>query len=177
MTGCGKAWWRKILQSGVIFLQKCELIALPFFFPAESFFLQTLKFSSWHIAYVHSLPKAVRRRSTVSSLRRFNMATLPPHELQYQLEHKGDNKKPDVIVSLAIMLAAAYLAVGLRFLSRRLIHAELSYDDWMMVVGVVSRTTCHGPWQTVFQASTPHSSSHQPLLQDAGCVSLFSQNR
>ena len=65
------------------------------------------------------------------------MTTLPPEELQYQEVHKNDNRGPEIIVSLAIMLAVAYIAVGLRFLSRRMTRAGSSYDDWMMVVGLV----------------------------------------
>ena len=76
------------------------------------------------------------------------MTTLPPEELQYQEEHKDDNRGPGILVSLAIMLAVAYIAVGLRFLSRRMIHARSSYDDWMMVVGLVRQATYSGPFLT-----------------------------
>ena len=65
------------------------------------------------------------------------MTTLPPEELQYQEEHKSDNRGPKIIVSLAIMLAIAYIAVGLRFWSRRMNHVRSSYDHWMMVLGLV----------------------------------------
>lgn len=59
---------------------------------------------------------------------------------QYQEKHKNENKGPDIVVSLAIMLTVAYIAVGLRFTSRRMVGAKLSYDDWVMMIGLVCRT-------------------------------------
>lgn len=66
------------------------------------------------------------------------MASLPPAEIQYQLVHQNENRSADIIAANTIMLVAAYIAVGLRFMSRRLMHATLGADDWMMVVGLVS---------------------------------------
>ena len=66
------------------------------------------------------------------------MASLPPAEIQYQLAHRNENRVADIITANTIMLVAAYIAVGLRFMSRRLMHATLDADDWMMVVGLVS---------------------------------------
>lgn len=65
------------------------------------------------------------------------MPSLSPEELQYQLEHRYQNRVADIIIANTIMLVAAYVAVVLRFASRRLMHATLGADDWMMVVGLV----------------------------------------
>ncbi len=65
------------------------------------------------------------------------MPSLSPEELQYQLEHQYQNRVADIIIANTIMLAAAYVAVVLRFASRRPMHATLGADDWMMVVGLV----------------------------------------
>ena len=96
------------------------------------------------------------------------MASLPPAEIQYQLVHQNENRGADIIAANTIMLVAAYIAIGLRFMSRRLMHATLGADDWMMVVGLVS------PELRWFQgigindtSSSPHAS-----LQDAMSVSL-----
>ncbi len=65
------------------------------------------------------------------------MATLPTKAVQYQLAHKDQNRAVDLITSNIIMLTAAYVAVALRFTSRRMSHASLQGDDWMIVVGLV----------------------------------------
>lgn len=67
------------------------------------------------------------------------MATPSPQELHYQEEHRNENRGPEIISALAIMLAMAYVAVGLRFVSRRMVRAKLLYDDWVIVIGLV----CH----------------------------------
>lgn len=79
------------------------------------------------------------------------MFTPSPQVLQYQEIHKNDNKGPDIVASLAIMLTIAYIAVGLRFASRRMVQAKLLYDDWVMVVGLV----CLARWPG-FPLSGPH---------------------
>ena len=66
------------------------------------------------------------------------MADLSRAEFQLQLDQSYKDKAVNVIVASSIMLAAAYAAVALRFLSRRLGHAALGIDDWMIGVGLVS---------------------------------------
>ena len=66
------------------------------------------------------------------------MPSLSPEELQYQLEHQYQNRAADIIKANTIMLAAAYVALALRFVSRRLMRATLAADDWMIVLGLVS---------------------------------------
>jgi hypothetical protein len=87
-----------------------------------------------------------------------------------QEKHKNDNKGPDIVVSLAIMLTVAYIAVGLRFTSRRMVRAKLSYDDWVMVIGLVCHTgspafSRFGPLALDFDL-IPRSSLHPASLLD-----------
>ena len=76
------------------------------------------------------------------------MATLSPQEMQYQVANKNDNRDAAIVASLAIMLAAAYLAVGLRFLSRRMARVKLASDDWVMVIGLVCDSLHRGLFPT-----------------------------
>ena len=69
--------------------------------------------------------------------------TIPPAASDYQLLHIHDSRVPKVIVSLAVCLPAAYIAVVLRFVSRRIGRVPLKADDWWIVVGLVGRhVTC-----------------------------------
>lgn len=105
------------------------------------------------------------------------MAIQSPQSLQYQEKHKNENKGPEIVVSLAIMLAVAYIAVGLRFTSRRMVRVKLSYDDWVMVIGLVRRTgsPAFSPaGRLELELSLmPRSSLHPALLLDVLCVSLL----
>ena len=65
------------------------------------------------------------------------MATLSSQNIRYQQEHKDENRASDMIIANVVMLSAAYIAVVLRFISRRLSHAELKADDWMIMLGLV----------------------------------------
>lgn len=76
------------------------------------------------------------------------MASLPPQEIQYQLEHQHENRAIDIIAANTVMLTAAYVAVALRFTSRRLMHATLGADDWVMAVGLVASIPTSLQWIT-----------------------------
>lgn len=56
--------------------------------------------------------------------------------LYYQEGHINETKKPNLIAASAICLSAAYVAVGLRFLSRRLAPTPLGADDYTIVVAL-----------------------------------------
>lgn len=66
------------------------------------------------------------------------MASLSLEEMQFQLEHQHQNRAADIITANTVMLTAAYVAVVLRFVSRRLMRRNVGADDWMMVVALVS---------------------------------------
>ena len=61
-------------------------------------------------------------------------------EVQYHIAHVGDNRSADIIAAQSIMLVVAYIAVGLRLLARRVSRAGMGYDDWMILIALVSNT-------------------------------------
>ena len=62
--------------------------------------------------------------------------SLPTSAISYQEQHVDENKKPDLIAASAICLSAAYIAVALRFLSRRRARNSLQADDYSVVVAL-----------------------------------------
>ena len=66
------------------------------------------------------------------------MASTSPKELQHQQDYQYQDRTADIITANVTMLTAAYAAVVLRFISRRLMRTSFGADDWMMVVGLVS---------------------------------------
>jgi len=66
------------------------------------------------------------------------MATVPtPSELRYEQSHINESAVPGLVASNIIGLSVAYVAVGLRFLCRRIGHIKLDWDDWMVSAGLV----------------------------------------
>jgi hypothetical protein len=65
------------------------------------------------------------------------MSTLSPEEIQYQMSHQNEDRAADIVVSISVMLAVAYVSVLLRVVARRMGGAQLKADDWMIMVGLV----------------------------------------
>ena len=65
------------------------------------------------------------------------MSVLPPQEIEYELVHASDNRGPTLIAAYATCLSLAYIAVLLRFISRRKSQNPLMADEWMLVAGLV----------------------------------------
>lgn len=65
------------------------------------------------------------------------MGALIAEDIKYQQDHRGQNRTADIVAANVVMLAAAYVAVALRFISRRIIHAKLQADDGMIMLGLV----------------------------------------
>lgn len=63
---------------------------------------------------------------------------LPPHEAQYQLAHIDDNKSVAMATAYIVSLTISFLAVIMRFLSRRIGRANYGADDWIMLVALVN---------------------------------------
>ena len=61
---------------------------------------------------------------------------LPASAIQYQEEHINETKKPNLIAASAICLSAAYVAVALRFVARRIARNALGADDYTIVVAL-----------------------------------------
>ncbi|KAM0795174.1 hypothetical protein BDR22DRAFT_894424 [Usnea florida] len=67
-------------------------------------------------------------------------AVAPTSASDYQLLHIHNSRVPELIVSMAVCLPAAYIAIFLRFLSRRIGKVPLKADDWWLVVGLLFTT-------------------------------------
>ncbi len=62
--------------------------------------------------------------------------SLPASEIAYQTAHVADNRQANLIVASAVCLAVAYIAVALRFASRRVAHNTLGADDYAILAGL-----------------------------------------
>lgn len=65
------------------------------------------------------------------------MSDFSKQEIGYELAHATDDRRPSLIAAYAVCLSLAYVAVTLRFISRRKSKNALMADDWMLVVGLV----------------------------------------
>ncbi|KAL8627718.1 hypothetical protein Q9189_006585 [Teloschistes chrysophthalmus] len=63
-------------------------------------------------------------------------ALIPPGQLQQQLNHIHDDRAPDIVASISVVFALAVVAVTLRLICRRLMKVALSYDDYLILVGL-----------------------------------------
>jgi len=63
--------------------------------------------------------------------------TLPPSAIAYQTAHAADDKRSDLIASSAICLSTAYIAVALRFTSRRVARNAIGPDDYGILIGLL----------------------------------------
>ena len=65
------------------------------------------------------------------------MAPPSAEEIEYQLAHIHQDRSSDIVVSHAICIVIALIAVVLRFSSRRLCKAPILADDYMIIVALV----------------------------------------
>ena len=63
--------------------------------------------------------------------------TLPPAEAEYQLAHVGQNRAGLMMGLMYGGLLLDFVAVALRFASRRISKTRLQADDWIMVTSWV----------------------------------------
>ena len=63
-----------------------------------------------------------------------------PAEIQYQLAHIHEDRSFDIVISHAICLPLAAIAVILRLISRRLIRAPIQADDWTVMLALLFLT-------------------------------------
>ncbi|KAI1361166.1 hypothetical protein F5Y08DRAFT_26870 [Xylaria arbuscula] len=64
---------------------------------------------------------------------------LPPQELEWQYEHRHETRVPGLIMACVCTAVASVVVVGLRLLSRRLLHDRLHLDvsDWFLLAAWV----------------------------------------
>ena len=63
--------------------------------------------------------------------------SLPPKEAEHQLAYVHDNKRASIAITYIICLPTTFVAVLMRFVSRRIGHIKYGADDWIMVLGLV----------------------------------------
>lgn len=59
------------------------------------------------------------------------------NDIQYQIDHIGDDRSNAIVISHAVVLPLATIAVILRFVSRRLCKAQIQADDLMIIAALV----------------------------------------
>ena len=57
--------------------------------------------------------------------------------LEYQLTHFHDSYQPQLIAATTVCLTAAYVAVAVRFISRKVGRVKFGYDDISIVIALV----------------------------------------
>ena len=77
--------------------------------------------------------------------------SISPAEAECQLRHIHDSRVPEIIASMAVCLPAAYIAVVLRFMSRRVGRIPWKLDDWLLVAGLVSRLFANLKFYTIYR--------------------------
>lgn len=60
-----------------------------------------------------------------------------PSEIQYQIAHINDDRASAIVISHAVVLPLAVVAVILRFISRRLCRARIEADDYMIIAALI----------------------------------------
>ena len=65
------------------------------------------------------------------------MFQLTPAQIQYEVQHEGDNAAPRMLASYIICMILAYVAVALRFYSRCLSSSKIYDTDYMIIVALV----------------------------------------
>ncbi|PVH91288.1 hypothetical protein DM02DRAFT_636221 [Periconia macrospinosa] len=66
--------------------------------------------------------------------------SLSPADLKYQQDHINDTLQPNIYAACFICLPAAFIAVGLRFLSRPMTASGFGKDDWTIVLALICTT-------------------------------------
>ena len=73
------------------------------------------------------------------------MAGLPPAELEYIVEHKGDNRGPVALAAIIVVQVIAAIAVVLRLIARCVSKQTLKADDhWISISWVCEDSMLFG---------------------------------
>lgn len=67
-------------------------------------------------------------------------AIMTPDMLKYQIDNIDDDQSPRIVTVAIIIATFAAGSVALRLICRRLMKVAISYDDYLIIVGLVSRT-------------------------------------
>lgn len=86
-----------------------------------------------------------------------------PASLAYQKAHIGDDKRANIIAGNVVGILVAYIAVYLRFLSRRLARTPVKGDD-ILILGSLVSPSSFPAWKKI-----NHSSRLCPRLTASLC--------
>ena len=103
------------------------------------FSLYGVRLADNHI-HIYSFPPISPSFASVSvfSFRQVaKMSTPTPAQIEYMQAHISDNRKLDLIASVAVPLSIATIAVFLRFVARHRARAPLLADDWLILASLV----------------------------------------
>ena len=85
----------------------------------------------------------------------FISAMAPPasaEELAYMEAHINQTLQPNLIVSTAVCMAAAYVAVALRFISRSVGNVSFGKDDFFLILAIVCQcSVLNKNWAKLWQ--------------------------
>ena len=74
---------------------------------------------------------------STTSLASHKMAALSPEEIQYMQKHIEDDQRANLYACVACCAILPFIAVFLRFLARRRIHAPIKADDYLILLTLV----------------------------------------
>lgn len=63
-----------------------------------------------------------------------------PEEVAYQLANINDDRRADIVASTIVLAVLATVAVILRLFCRRFTKIALSWDDYLIIIGLVRVT-------------------------------------
>ena len=98
--------------------------------------------------------------------------SLSPQETAYQEAHIDDDRRVNVVISMVICLTAAWTAVILRLVSRRLAKCSLQMDDYVILVGLVRAKWIYEYFVRLTNDDMTSSSSLLCLQQTVSWVGL-----
>lgn len=63
-----------------------------------------------------------------------------PGDIKYQLDHWDDNESPVIIAVTTVLFVGALVSVVLRLLARKVKHLRLDWDDYWIILSLVSQS-------------------------------------
>ena len=63
--------------------------------------------------------------------------TLTPQDIMHMETHIEDNAQPLILTILVVSIVVAYVSTALRLLARWKKRVQLSYDDYLIILGLV----------------------------------------
>ena len=68
--------------------------------------------------------------------------TASPAEILYEQQHISDDRSGCLIAANVVCVSLAFIAVCMRFASRRMAMVKYKADDWLIISGLVRTLYC-----------------------------------